>query len=207
MVQKLTHPIATTLVNRLRDQQSDAVTFRSSIAELSKILVFEAFKEIEMETKTIQTWQGDHDFEFIDDGSIMFVPIMRAGMPMLDPLIALFPKAVSGFLAMKRDETTHKAVLYYDRVPDCEGKTVVLLDPMVATGGSLCDALDVIKAKGPKRIISLNLIGAPEGLAVLEERHPDIPVYIAQIDSHLNQNKFIIPGIGDAGDRAYNTPE
>ncbi|MDH4943932.1 uracil phosphoribosyltransferase [Sulfurimonas sp. C5] len=207
MVQKLTHPIAKTLINRMRDKNTDAVQFRSCIAELSKILLLEAFKEIEMETKSIQTWQGTHDFEFINDKSIMFIPIMRAGMPMLDSLITLFPDAISGFLAMKRDEMTHKAVLYYDRVPDCEGKTVVLLDPMVATGGSLCDALDVIKAKGPKRILSLNLIGAPEGLSVVEERHPDVPVYIAQIDLHLNDNKFIIPGIGDAGDRAYNTPE
>lgn len=207
MVQKLTHPIAKTLINRMRDQNTDAVQFRSCIAELSKILLLEAFKEIETETKSIQTWQGAHDFEFINDKSIMFIPIMRAGMPMLDSLITLFPNAISGFLAMKRDEMTHKAVLYYDRVPDCKDKTVVLLDPMVATGGSLCDAMDVIKAKGPKRILSLNLIGAPEGLAVVEERHPDVPVYIAQIDLHLNENKFIIPGIGDAGDRAYNTPE
>ncbi len=207
MIHELTYPIAKTLINRLRDKNTDAAMFRLWIAELSKVLVLEAFKDISMETKQIQTWQGEHNFEFIDDSSIMFVPIMRAGMPMLDPLITLFPNAVSGFLAMKRDEVTHEAVLYYDRIPSCVDKTVVILDPMVATGGSLCDALDIIKVKGPKSIISLNLIGSPEGLAVVEERHPDVPVYIAQIDSHLNENKFIIPGLGDAGDRAYNTPE
>ncbi len=113
----------------------------------------------------------------------------------------------SGFLAMKRDENTHQSVLYYDRIPECKDKTVILVDPMVATGGSLCDAISVIKSKSPKKIISLNIIGSPEGMAILEQKHPDIDIYIAQIDDALNENMFIIPGLGDAGDRSYNTPE
>ena len=99
----------------------------------------------------------------------------------------------------------HKAVLYYDKVPDCKGKTVVLLDPMLATGGSLADAIEFVKKHNPKKIISLNIIGAPEGLEVIEKSHADIDLYIAQIDEKLNEEKFIIPGLGDAGDRAYNT--
>ena len=132
---------------------------------------------------------------------------MRAGAPMLESIMGLFPDAPAGFLAMKRDEMTKKAVLYYDRVPECSGKTVILLDPMVATGGSLGDAIDAIKAKGAAKIISLNIIGAPEGLAVVEAKHPDIDLYIAQIDEKLDADKFIYPGLGDAGDRAFNTPE
>ena len=108
---------------------------------------------------------------------------------------------------MKRDEKTHQSVIYYDRIPECKGKTVILLDPMVATGGSLCDAVAVIKQKEPGKIISLNIIGSPEGLDVVEHKHPDIELYIAQIDEHLDHNMYIYPGLGDAGDKSYNTPE
>ena len=106
---------------------------------------------------------------------------------------------------MKRDEKTHQSVLYYDRIPECKEKTVIVVDPMIATGGSLCDAISVIKAKSPKKILSLNIIGSPEGMEILEQKHPDIEIYIAQIDEKLNEHMFIIPGLGDAGDRAYNT--
>ena len=136
---------------------------------------------------------------------LIFVTILRAGLPMIESVTALFPKASSGLLAMKRDEKTHQSILYYDRIPGCKDKTVIIVDPMVATGGSLCDAITVIKAKLPKKIISLNIIGAPEGLAILEQKHPDIEMYIAQVDKKLNEQMFIIPGLGDAGDRAYNT--
>jgi len=108
---------------------------------------------------------------------------------------------------MKRDENTHQSVLYYDRVPECKDKTVIIVDPMVATAGSLCDAITVIKNKLPKKIITLNIIGSPEGMEILEQKHPDIETYIAQIDETLNDNKFIVPGLGDAGDRSYNTFE
>ena len=207
MVHELTHPVAKALINRLRDQQTDAALFRQTIAELARMLVYEAFSSETLKDRSIMTWRGEATFGFIDESSLMFVPIMRAGMPMLDSLITLFPQSVSGFLAMRRDEVTHEAVLYYDRVPDCRGKTVVLLDPMVATGGSLGDAIAAILKKGPERILCLNLIGSPEGLGVIESAYPDIPVYIVQIDDRLNADKFIIPGLGDAGDRAYNTPE
>ena len=126
---------------------------------------------------------------------------------MIESVTALFPNASSGFLAMKRDENTHQSILYYDRIPECKGKTVIIVDPMVATAGSLCDAISVIKSKSPKKIISLNIIGSPEGMDILEQKHPDVDVYIAQIDEKLNENMFIIPGLGDAGDRSYNTIE
>ena len=124
---------------------------------------------------------------------------------MLESVMELLPEAKAGFLAMKRDETTHKSVLYYDRVPECKGKTVLLVDPMVATGGSMVDAIDLIKSREPSRIIALNIIGSPEGLEVVSCAHPDVDIYIAQSDEKLNDDKYIIPGLGDAGDRAYNT--
>jgi uracil phosphoribosyltransferase len=158
-----------------------------------------------LESSTITTWRGEETFNFINEENLLFVTILRAGLPMLESAVALFPKASSGFLAMKRDENTHQSVLYYNRIPECKDKTVIIVDPMVATGGSLCDAIAVLKSKLPKKIISLNLIGSPEGMAILEQKHPDVEIYIAQIDQKLNTNMFIIPGLGDAGDRSYNT--
>ena len=108
---------------------------------------------------------------------------------------------------MKRDETTHESVLYYDRLPDCKGKTILLVDPMVATGGSMKDAIELIKTKEPLEIMALNIIGSTEGLEAVKSTYPEVNIYIAQIDEKLNEDKYIIPGLGDAGDRAYNTPE
>ena len=128
-------------------------------------------------------------------------------MPMLDSVVELLPNCIAGFLAMKRDETTHESVLYYDRLPDCTDKTIILVDPMVATGGSMCDAIELIKSRNPSKIITLNIIGSPEGLKVVESKHTDVNIYISQVDERLNDDKYIIPGLGDAGDRSYNTPE
>jgi len=207
MIYELSNPVVKTLVNHLRESKTDALRFRHIVQELSRLLGYEALKDETVEEQMITTWQGDQTFSFIKEEDLLFVTILRAGLPMIESVTALFPKSSSGFLAMKRDEKTHQSVLYYDRIPECKGKTVIIVDPMVATGGSLCDAIAVIKAKSPKKIISLNIIGSPEGLAVLEQKHPDVEIYIAQVDKNLNEQMFIMPGLGDAGDRAYNTPE
>jgi len=207
MIHSLSNPVITNLINQLRNVETDASTFRKIIQTLSRLLSYEAFKRLAMERRQITTWQGESSFEFIKEEDLMFIPILRAGLPMLDPLLEMFPGASSGFLAMARDETSHESVLYYDKVPDCHGKTIILLDPMVATGGSLSDAINFVENHHPKKIISLNIIAAPEGLKVIENAHPQIDLFIAQVDDKLNDDKFIIPGLGDAGDRAYNTPE
>ena len=207
MIYELSNPVAKTLLNHLRETQTDALRFRHIVQELSRLLVYEALKTETLEDQTITTWQGEESFSFIKEEDIIFVTILRAGLPMIESVTALFPKASSGFLAMKRDEKTHQSVLYYDRIPECKDKTVVIVDPMVATAGSLCDAISVIKTKSPKKIISLNIIGSPEGMEILEQKHPDIELFIAQIDEKLNENMFIVPGLGDAGDRSYNTIE
>ena len=207
MIHELSHPLAKTLINKLRQSEMGSHAFRRHIGELARTLFYEAFRSEPLTDIEITTWQGKKEFGFIDERNLILVPILRAGMPMLESLSDLLSEAASGFLVMKRDEITHKAVLYYDRVPDCAGKTVLLLDPMVATGGSLCDAIDIIKAKKARRIIALNLIGSPEGIGAVEARHSDIELYIAQIDERLSSDKLIVPGLGDAGDRAYNTPE
>jgi uracil phosphoribosyltransferase len=207
MIYELSNPVAKTLLNHLREKQTDALRFRHLVQELSRLLVYEALKNENMEAQTITTWQGEETFGFIKEKDIIFVTILRAGLPMIEAVTALLPNASSGFLAMKRDENTHQSVLYYDRVPDCTDKTVIIVDPMVATAGSLCDAISLIQTKSPKKIISLNIIGSPEGMDILQQKHPDTDIYIAHIDDKLNENKFIIPGLGDAGDRSYNTLE
>ena len=205
MIYELSNPVTKTLVTHLRDQRRDAIRFRHTIQELTKQLVYEALKDFPLIEKNITLWQGDGKFYTIDEENIMVVTVLRAGMPMLDSVMELLPEAKAGFLAMKRDETTHKSVLYYDRLPDCKGKTILLVDPMVATGGSLVDAIDLIKSREPLQIITLNIIGSPEGLEVVQSAHSDVDIFIAQIDEKLNDDKYIIPGLGDAGDRAYNT--
>ncbi len=207
MIHELSNPVVKTLLNHLRETKTDALRFRHIVQELTRLLAYEALSSETLEAQTITTWQGEKSFEFIREDDLLFVTVLRAGLPMIESATALFPKASSGFLAMKRDEKTHQSVLYYDRIPECKGKTVILVDPMVATAGSLCDAISVIRSKAPKKIISLNIIGSPEGIKILEQKHPDIDIYIAHIDEKLNENMFIIPGLGDAGDRSYNTEE
>lgn len=205
MIKELTNPLTKTLVTHLRDQRQDAVRFRHTIAEITKHLVYEALKDMPMSSRHIKSWQGEGEFESIDEENIMVVTVLRAGMPMLDSAMEVLANSQAGFLAMKRDETTHESVLYYDRLPECKGKTILLVDPMVATGGSMIDALELISKREPKEIITLNIIGSPEGVEKVNKSFPEVDIYIAQIDERLNDDKFILPGLGDAGDRAYNT--
>lgn len=207
MVYELSNPVTKTLITHLRDQKSDALRFRHIVAELTKQLMYEALKEQILVQKSILTWQGEGKYDTIDEENIIVATVLRAGMPMLESATDLLVGATAGFLAMKRDEVTHKSVLYYDRLPDCKGKTVILVDPMVATGGSMMDAIELIKSREPLKIITLNIIGSPEGLEKVSTAYPEVDIFIAQIDERLNGDKFIIPGLGDAGDRSYNTVE
>lgn len=207
MIKELTDPLINTLISSLRSTKTDALRFRHIVKELTKLLLHEALKESALVEKRVETWRGAFMYEVLDESSYVVVTVLRAGMPMLESVMELLPQASAGFLAMKRDEVTHESRLYYDRLPSCEGKHVILVDVMLATGGSLNDALTVIKSKNPKEIFCLNIIGAPEGLESVQKKHPDVNITIAQIDEKLNSNKFIIPGLGDAGDREYNTPE
>ncbi|MCX6052784.1 MAG: uracil phosphoribosyltransferase [Campylobacterales bacterium] len=205
MIYELSNPVTKTLITYLREQKSDAIRFRHTVAELTKQLVYEALQKFPLKQKTITSWQGESSFSTLDEENIIVVTVLRAGMPMLDSVMELLPNVTAGFLAMKRDEITHKSVLYYDRLPNCVGKTILLVDPMLATGGSMIDALELIKSRKPSKIITLNIIGSPEGLEAVQSAHPDVAIYIAQIDEKLNDDKFIVPGLGDAGDRSYNT--
>jgi len=205
MIYELSNPVTKTLITHLRDQKRDAIRFKHTAAELTKQLVYEALKAFPLKQKEIETWQGACSFGTLDEENIIVVTVLRAGLPMLESALDLLPNCTAGFLAMKRDETTHKSVLYYDRLPDCSAKTVLLVDPMLATGGSMIDALELIKGRNPSKILTLNIIGSPEGVQRVQKAHPDVDIFIAQIDERLNDEKFILPGLGDAGDRSYNT--
>ncbi len=205
MYKESTNVVVKHLVNRLRDVRTASNEFRLTIEELSRIIASEALSDFETVTQNINTWQGSLDVEMIEVQKLVLVPILRAGEPMLTGILKTLPYARSGFLAMKRDEKTALSKLFYENIPPLEDKTVLLLDPMIATGGSLIDAITYLKEKGAKRIISLNILGAPEGIKAVQEAHKDVDIYIAQIDERLDDNKYIRPGLGDAGDRAFNT--
>lgn len=193
------------LINRLRDEQTKSNEFRLTIEEIARIIASEALSDFETITKTISTWQGELEVEMIDVQKLVLVPILRAGEPMLTGILKTLPYARSGFLAMKRDEQTAQSKLFYENIPNLEDKIVLLLDPMVATGGSLIDGIEFLKSKNAKKIISLNVLGSLEGVKAVQKAYPDVDIFIAQIDDELDENKYIRPGLGDAGDRAFNT--
>lgn len=205
MYKESTNVVVKHLVNRLRDVRTNSNEFRLTIEEISRIIASEALENFPTITTNIETWQGPLDVEVLEVQKLVLVPILRAGEPMLTGILRTLPNARSGFLAMKRDEQTAQSKLFYENIPSLEDKTVLLLDPMIATGGSLIDGIDYLKEKGAKKIISLNILGAPEGVKAVQDAHSDVDIYIAQIDERLDDNKYIRPGLGDAGDRAFNT--
>ncbi|MCD4757763.1 MAG: uracil phosphoribosyltransferase [Arcobacteraceae bacterium] len=205
MYKESTNVVVKHLVNRLRDITTTSNEFRLTIEEIARIIASEALNNYPTATKEIETWQGSLDVEMIDVQKLVLVPILRAGEPMLTGILRTLPYARSGFLAMKRDEQTAQSKLFYENIPNLEDKTVLLLDPMVATGGSLIDGIEYLKSKGAKKIVSLNILGSQEGVAVVQKAFPDVDIFIAQIDPTLDENKYIRPGLGDAGDRAFNT--
>ncbi len=205
MYKESTNVVVKHLVNRLRDVRTASNEFRLTIEEISRIIASEALSDYPTVTQNINTWQGPLDVEVLEVQKLVLIPILRAGEPMLTGILKTLPYARSGFLAMKRDEETAQSKLFYENIPSLENKTALILDPMVATGGSLIDAIEYLKNKGAKKIISLNILGAPEGIKKVQEAHPDIDIYIAQVDERLDENNYIRPGLGDAGDRAFYT--
>ena len=193
------------LVNRLRDARTTSNEFRLTIEEISRIMASEALTDYPTVTQNINTWQGPIDVQMIEVQKLVLVPILRAGEPMLTGILKTLPYARSGFLAMKRDEKTSLSKLFYENIPDLEDKTVLLLDPMVATGGSLIDGIEFLKSKNAKRIICINILGSQFGVDKVTKKYPEVDMFIAQIDERLDENNYIRPGLGDAGDRAFNT--
>ena len=204
---ELNHPLIEHKLGILRDKNTGTKEFRELAGEIGMFLCYKAMEDIQLEKTEIETPLCKLKTGKLNEDNYAFVPILRAGMGMLDGVINVIPNAKIGHIGMYRDEkNNHKPVNYFFKVPkNIENKEVILLDPMLATGGSAIDAIDLLKEKNVKKIKFLCIIAAPEGLKKVQEKHPDVPIYCAKIDDHLNKDAYIVPGLGDAGDRIYGT--
>lgn len=203
---ELDHPLIEHKLSILRDKKTGTKEFRELIKEIAMFLCYEAMKDVKLVNTTIETPIQKMKTHKLDEDKYAFVPILRAGMGMLEGVITVVPNAKIGHIGMYRDEETFIPVNYFFKVPkDIEKREVFLLDPMLATGGSAIDAIDLLKSKGVKKIKFLCIIAAPEGIEAVEKKHPDVEIYCGSIDDYLNENKYIVPGLGDAGDRIYGT--
>ena len=203
---ELNHPLIEHKLAILRDKNTGTKEFRELIKEIGMFLCYEALKDVKLDKVTIETPLEKYETGKLNEDNYAFIPILRAGMGLLDGVISVVPNAKIGHIGMYRDEKTFKPVNYFFKVPaNIEKKEVILLDPMLATGGSAIDAIELLKSKGVKKIKFLCIISAPEGLKEVTNKYPDVKIYTAHIDNHLNENAYICPGLEDAGDRIYGT--
>ena len=200
------HPLIQHKLSILRSTETSTKDFRELVNEIAMLMTFEATRDLPTEDIRVQTPCGVADCKQIAGRKMAFVPILRAGLGMVDGCLRLVPSARVGHIGLYRDEETLKPVEYYCKLPkDIEERDVFVVDPMLATGGSAIDAISQIKLRNPRSIKFLCLIAAPEGLEALEKAHPDVDIYAAGLDSYLNENGYIVPGLGDAGDRIFGT--
>ena len=201
----LNHPLVDHRMTYMRDVATQPKLFRELVSEVTTFLAFEALKDVKTETIEIQTPLTKTTGRKVAD-SIVLVPILRAGMGMLNAMLDVLPYAKAGVLGMQRNEETAEPVPYYSNVPPAKGdELAIVIDPMFATGGSAVDAVTQLKQLGYRRIKFLCLVSAPEGMAKFEAAHPDVPVVTAALDERLNSHFYIVPGLGDAGDRIFGT--
>ncbi len=199
------HPLAGGYLKQLREKSSCLETFRTQAKRLGHLLVTEATKDLQTAPQKCETPLCETTEDVISE-SIAIVPILRAGIGLVDPFLELIPSAHVWYLGAYRNETTHEPVAYYNKLPtDNPPDVAYVIDPMLATGGSALWAIEQIKNWGVKKIKFVGLIGAPEGVSALHERHPEIDIHLAALDAHLNENAYIVPGLGDAGDRIFNS--
>lgn len=199
------HPCVQHKLAIIRNVETGHKRFRELAKEITRFLCYEALKHIKTREVDVETPLATAKCRKIDT-DIVVVPILRAGIGMLDGILELTPTARVGFIGLYRDEDTKQPVSYYERFPpQVEGGTCIIIDPMLATGGSTAAAIDVLKREGAGTIVVICIVTCDEGLALVEGAHPDVPIYTAAIDDHLDENKYIVPGLGDAGDRLFGT--
>lgn len=202
----LSHPLVTHKLSILRDKKTGTKEFREIISELSIILCYEATRDARLDNKTIQTPLEIYKTKCLNEDNYAFVPILRAGMSMVDGIIKVIPNAKIGHIGLYRNEETLEPVEYYYKMPDnIEKREVFILDPMLATGGSAIATINRLKKDGVKKIKFLCIIASPVGIANVKAEHNDVEIYCASIDRQLNEVGYILPGLGDAGDRVYGT--
>lgn len=205
MVFESTHPLIKEKVTALRDVSNDSQRFRKLVRDLSMLLCYEATAELATEPVTVNTPMGTAA-GVKTTATIGLIPILRAGLGMVEGMLDLLPKAQVWHIGLYRDEETLRPVSYYNKLPDSPTvDTALIMDPMLATGGSAVATIDVIKAWGVPSIKFVALLAAPEGIDALQNAHPQVPIHVAAVDSHLNDIGFIVPGLGDAGDRQFGT--
>ena len=200
------HPLIQHKLSILRDVSTSTKEFRDLVNEIAMLMIYDATRDLPLQDKNVQTPCGVAHCKEIAGRKLAFVPILRAGLGMVEGALMLVPSARIGHIGLYRDETTLEPVEYYCKLPkDIEERDVFVVDPMLATGGSAIDAISQIKTRNPRSIKFLCIIAAPEGLEALEKAHPDVDIFAAGMDDHLNENGYIVPGLGDAGDRIFGT--
>lgn len=202
----VTHPLVQNKLTLMREKETSTAEFRRLLREISQLLAYEVTRELPMTRRSIETPLCRMDAPTLAGRNLALVSILRAGNGLLDGILELIPAARVGFVGLYRDPETLKPVQYYFKVPpDLEDRTVIVVDPMLATGNSSAAAIDLLKQAGAKRLRMLCLLAAPEGVARMKEAHPDVPIVTAALDECLNDHGYIVPGLGDAGDRMYGT--
>ncbi len=201
-----THPLIQHKLGLLRKADISTKSFRQLASEISMLLTYEATNDLPIETTTIEGWDGQVDVKQIMGKKITIVPILRAGLGMLDGVVELIPNARISVVGLYRNEETLQPVPYFEKlVTDIDQRMALIVDPMLATGGSFNAAVDMVKKAGCKNIRGLFLVAAPEGIEAVQKKHPDVDIHVAAIDDHLNDQGYIIPGLGDAGDKLFGT--
>ncbi|HOP62935.1 MAG TPA: uracil phosphoribosyltransferase [Spirochaetota bacterium] len=205
MHHEINHPFLKHKLTALRDLKTEHKEFRELANEITMLICYDALKNIEIEDYQIETPMAPMTGKRMKN-DIVVVPILRAGVGMLDGILTLVPNARVGFVGMYRDHDTKMPVEYYSKLPeDIKNPLVFIIDPMLATGGSVVATIDLLKKEGFNNIVLISIISAPEGIKAVEDAHPDVEIYTGNIDDYLDDNKYIIPGLGDAGDRLFGT--
>ena len=200
------HPLIQHKLAILRNKETPVKEFRELIGEISGLMCYEATRNLPTEEVTVETPVATAKCRMLAGKKLAIVPILRAGLGMVDSMVSLIPSAKIGHIGLYRDPETHKPVEYYCKLPeDIENRVTFVVDPMLATGGSAVAAIDFLKARGCRNIIMMNVIGCPEGVKAVTEAHPDVEIYLAALDEKLNDHAYIVPGLGDAGDRIFGT--
>jgi len=200
------HPLVKHKLGLIRRHDISTKDFRELASEIARLLTYEATKDLETEAETITGWNGPVQVEKIKGKKITVVPILRAGLGMMDGVLDLIPSARVSVVGLYRNEETLEPVTYFEKLTSSiDNRTALILDPMLATGGSLVACIDMLKKAGCTSIRGLFLVAVPEGLARVEKEHPDVDIYVASIDEKLNENGYILPGLGDAGDKIFGT--
>ena len=200
------HPLIKHKIGYIRREETGTKDFRQTVSEIAMLICYEATRDLELSDVTIKTPICETTVKELKGKKMAIIPILRAGLGMVDGVLELIPAAKGGHIGLYRDPETHKPVEYYCKLPeDCGEREVFVVDPMLATGGSAAAAISMLKDKGCKNIHFMCIIAAPEGLEVLKEAHPDVDIYVGALDEKLNEHAYIVPGLGDAGDRIFGT--